>query len=1290
MSVSTASSEITVLSSDGNGLSLVYGPVLSSVETIKAQGKDYSLFRYDSHTISVAAGAPMLSKMSVFFAAPGDVVPAVEVTGLSIDERRDILVAPMPVLEDDGYGFSVETFNEDPLLYAMSGYQPDTFWTIGKSSFYEDVTIWELTLRPMIYDAHALTAAVTDSFTITVNFGAASVKGDQSRRLPEHIINRDVFSAEAGASRLLRASDIIFNPFAVGDWYRVKVTTTGLFSISGSELSLSGFPVGLTRSDDIRMYYGGGRTLTENPHEIIPDGFKEIAVRIDDEGDGSFDFGDEIIFYGSSLSRFVAGTGDIRPVYQNHPYSTENVYWITISSGGKPKRILAVGDFPSDTIEARTSYRDFFHIEPENYPDYEEEGIHWYWEEISKSSRSFAFNLPGLVSSEPAIMNVMFLNDYITAGHIIDLYINDGSPRNFSLTSSQETKTTFSVDETLKESNNIIKIVRTNENSSEVVRLDWMEVEYTRSLEQYDDTVEFFIRGDTSPVKLRVSRIKKQAVEIFDTTDPFNVAVIQNEKYDSQANTVTFQTSVPEGTRSRFTVTYPSLHLRVSSITKKNKRSPTLRTIVSGADYIIISHNKFLKEAQKLAAWRARDSKIDPLTSMVVDVDDIYDEFAWGVFDPVSIRDYLKYSWDNFDTQVRYCCLIGDTIWKYKNLDESQKGKIFVPTMFKIDYNGCTATDDFYTWFDSSPIPYLATGRLSAYDSESAGILVDKIIKYEQSPENGIWHNRILFIGDDELNIAGKGSETAFSHDTEVIESGVKGEIILNSLERKKILLVEYPLKNFRKPDATEALIASINDGYLLMNYIGHGNTELISHEHVLEGARDIERLNNGERQSVFYISSCSTSKFTQIMNLSLSEMLHLRNGGGCVAVIGGAQETYNVLNFRLNKEFYINLFDREKNPDFRIGAALKAGKIKHYSDSNSNRYVIMGDPATRLMLPRYTFSIADIDSVYRLQKVDLSGNVINESGSIPYKGILYIKAQGPKIHALYTAQGGNKILYSQPGRTYYDGYITLTEAAFKSSVIVPKDLKPTGRIDSKIYFFATGDTEEGTGCIEKISVGSLYPDASEDITGPEIKLAFNGKSFEDGDYIRRQPTLTATISDDSGVNIYGNRGHNITLMIDDAEIVVLTDKLQYRNGYTTGSLEYTLPILSTGEHIFEISAYDSFNNISKKRVSATVTGSETGDVTIESLLNYPNPMKSDGTTFAFNLNDDAGKAVIKIYSQSGRLVDTLSLSASYGYNTVYWKPSFTLANGVYFYKLILWSFNGRSSSKIEKLVVMR
>ncbi len=268
-----------------------------------------------------------------------------------------------------------------------------------------------------------------------------------------------------------------------------------------------------------------------------------------------------------------------------------------------------------------------------------------------------------------------------------------------------------------------------------------------------------------------------------------------------------------------------------------------------------------MEEAKKLADWRARDSQIEPLSPMIVDIEDIYDEFNWGVLDPLATRSFLWFVRENGRPDVNYyCCILGDTTYKYKNLSENQVGRNFVPTYTEHEDLYSLTTDDYFCWFDMNQFPTYALGRLCATDKETAQILVDKTIEYERNPEQGLWHNRVLLIGDDELRDNGVGHEVIHTRQTESLDAGVKsftGQDSINfippSMERLKIMLIEYPLKNLRKPDVTEALLSAIDEGYVIANFIGHGNDDLLAHEHILVGTRDIERFNNGDRQPLFF-----------------------------------------------------------------------------------------------------------------------------------------------------------------------------------------------------------------------------------------------------------------------------------------------------------------------------------------------------------------------------------------------------------------------------------------------------
>jgi hypothetical protein len=182
---------------------------------------------------------------------------------------------------------------------------------------------------------------------------------------------------------------------------------------------------------------------------------------------------------------------------------------------------------------------------------------------------------------------------------------------------------------------------------------------------------------------------------------------------------------------------------------------------------------------------------------------------------------------------------------------------------------------------------------------------------------------------------------------------------------------------------------------------------------------------------------------------------------------------------------------------------------------------------------------------------------------------------------------------------------------------------------------------------------------------------------------------MRVLVTDAHGVNVVGERGHNITLMVDDTDLYILTEYYTATDDFRTGAIDYTMPALTPGDHTLDLTVYDTYNNAGKTRITVSVMGSETGDVAIHDLLNYPNPMRREGTTFTFILSDETRRADIKVYTQAGRLVDRIEFPAAYGFNMVEWKPPVGLANGVYFYKLSITGVTGRTASKIEKLVIL-
>lgn len=1281
----SASACINVLSSNTSGLTLSYRPGAATIDTLLTEsGHAYHRIGYDLHTADTLPGSPALPHMSVIIAVPGTVPPVVDVVDAAERIIEGIRIIPVPVVVEDETGFHIESYHENPSHYSLSGLRPQTHAYLEKSVPCGPLTLWELFLSPVLYDANGMRAAVADSFTVRIAFTEPPDQTKMPEEIPGYVLNRDAFENLLS----LKTTSPALNPFSSGDWYKISIGRSGMYSITGADLAKAGFPTGSVSTGELRMYYNGGFLIDDEDFVFSGGDFREIAIKVNDvTRDGIFNTNDSIIFYGEALSRFYTKPSRERLYYQNHVYSDTNVVWLTVSGAGAPQRIAVTGEMPSSSLETISSYRCQRHLENDYQLELVTGGKEWFWEAIFNTNRTFTVSTPGAIPGYPSEFRVGLLNQYKLRPHQVYVYLNEERATAYYFSESKGfIKHTYNGD--LRQGNNDFQIVRKYApgESNVSVRLDWIEVEYDRILSFDENHHEVFYLGDGSPMKFSIANARKSTITVFDTTDPYNVAEIGNTVHDASSNMLTFQKTLVSDSPTRFLIMDPISHLKATSIVRKN--SSTVASIPSGANYIVISNSLFLGEAKRLADWRSRDSQDDPLVPMVVDFDDIVDEYNAGIYDPLAIRNFLKTVYDlGGASRNYYCCIFGDAIHKYKNLIDDQNGRNFVPSFSLFDGQKALTTDDYYCWFNSFRVPVFAMGRLCATDIGEAKLLVDKIIDTERNPVSGPWHNRILLVADDELTENGVGQEIIHSVQTESLDSD---EFIPPNIERKKIMLVEYPLRNLRKPDVTTALLDAINDGYIITNYIGHGNDDLLAHEHILVGTRDIDRFANDGKPTLFTVFSCSVGKFTQLDNISLAEILHLKNGGGALAVVAGTEITYSDSNLHLNKRFFINIFDRSANPEHRIGRALALAKNDLSSNSNARFYMVFGDPASRLMLPRNGFSVANIDSVLRLQKLNVSGNVTHSGAPVSYDGTLFITARGPKINTTYTtANNTQTIRYTHPGRRFFFGEMQVSDGSFSSEFVVPKDL-PSGTGDPCIYLYAQGQENEASGSLTGFAIGGLDPNAPDDRNGPEISLAFDGKNFDNNDYISRQPHFTATINDPSGVNIYGDRGHNITLVIDKKEIVVLTERYRAVNGHSTGIVEYLLPILQPGEHTLEMNAYDTYNNATKISVTANVVGSSAGDVSIVNLLNYPNPMGRDGTTFTFSLTDDTRRADIKVYSQSGRLVDTIRFPAGYGFNRINWKPPFSLANGVYFYKLSVMSVNGRKASKIEKLVVMK
>ena len=117
---------------------------------------------------------------------------------------------------------------------------------------------------------------------------------------------------------------------------------------------------------------------------------------------------------------------------------------------------------------------------------------------------------------------------------------------------------------------------------------------------------------------------------------------------------------------------------------------------------------------------------------MVVDVQDVYDEFNYGHKDPRTLREFLRTSQRRFRHPPKYVLLLGDASIDPRNFLGAGDNDL-VPTK-QIDVDPLqTASDDWFADFGERGVAEMAIGRIPARTLTEAQAIIDKLVRHERT-----------------------------------------------------------------------------------------------------------------------------------------------------------------------------------------------------------------------------------------------------------------------------------------------------------------------------------------------------------------------------------------------------------------------------------------------------------------------------------------------------------------------------------------------------------------------------
>jgi uncharacterized repeat protein (TIGR01451 family) len=334
----------------------------------------------------------------------------------------------------------------------------------------------------------------------------------------------------------------------------------------------------------------------------------------------------------------------------------------------------------------------------------------------------------------------------------------------------------------------------------------------------------------------------------------------------------------------------------------------------NAANMLIITNKAFVDAANQLAAARSGQG----IATTVVDVQNVYDEFSFGMHAPQAIRDFLKRT-ASWKTPPHYVLLLGDASWDPRNY-YGMGSYDFVPSKLVPTQYLKTASDDWFADFNDTGIASLAIGRIPVRTADEAATVIGKLIRRGAAVPADSWAKKVEVINDPATDVP------------------------FDFAASKVAKAVPAPYSADRVVAASAApVLAAFNNGSLLLNYTGHGSVEIWDNGSF--SSTDAAALTNGDKLPFVVAMNCLNGYFNDLFTESIAEALLKSQNGGAIGVWASSALTAPDQQLNMNLELYRQLF----GSSISIGDAILKAKAAAQDKDVRRTFILFGDPTLKL-----------------------------------------------------------------------------------------------------------------------------------------------------------------------------------------------------------------------------------------------------------------------------------------------------------------------------------------------------
>ena len=952
--------KVAITSATSDSITFEVGVPLNEmvIETARIHDQTYANIRLPGFSTMSQAGAPQLPFLTEVLGVPFESEIHVSVVPGSII-RRSLSDPVLPVTSESvGWNLNsltagswdkpivANSIEQDPEVYKSDNVFPGDLSKITNDAVLRSQRLVSIALYPIQYDPVSNELIIYDRLEVTVKILGGNL-GKQSTVRAETPVYEKFFQdnllnyVQAKAWRedkpdeLTDGGTVNQTPWSPPDpGWRIKVHEAGFYKVTFTELSAAGIPIESIDINTLKMFHLG----------------EEIAIMVIPDA--------AIVFYGESIK---------------NKYTDENVYWLTY--GGEPGlRMQSIDGSPTgDPVPA--AYSSQQHLEQDRLYRSKVPGIddldRFLWGYVYRNDAtiypwSFDFSLEdynegdlSMTLSLIGYLQVVSLNPDHHAGiaingtRIADITWDGFSPFQVELQIPEALL--------LPGANNLEVTALTTGYSQDLFFIDWLDIGYRRTFTSESGRLDFSYAtpGDW---QFELTDFVIDAIDVYDVSNALAPISIDNIQITGENAHYSAEFHDQIESVKKYIALDQNSYLTVDFI--ETDIPSDLFSASNGADYLMISHHDFLAAASALQNQKTAQG----LRTELIDVQDIYDEFGYGIEDVYAIRNFIAFAYENWlPPSPAYVLLIGDGHFDPKNNLGYGRTSFIPPFLAHCDPEiGETAADNRYvSIIGDDELPDLMLGRLSVNTVSEAQSIINKIIAYETNPPKGDWKRQILAVTDN-LDIA---------HYPLISESLLQDYFPSEPFEATKVY---WQWTHNVLSEARADIQNAFNEGKLLVNYIGHGYYSGWADEDLFT-TRDIPNLQPQDKLPVILAMTCMEGYFISPYLYSsgweaMGEVITRTAGKGAVASWSptgwGSVYGHDFLDRGFFKAVY-------QDGTSILSGAVSSGILNLWATGNNldllDTYLLFGDPAMQLNLSMT--AVRDNYSVFKGEVLSVSAD---------------------------------------------------------------------------------------------------------------------------------------------------------------------------------------------------------------------------------------------------------------------------------------------------------------------------